>query len=85
MGIIRENVDSIFLEAEVPKLFFFPQKKYFAYLWLQRVSVAARAFSSCSQQGLLFTAVLGLLTVVVPPVAEHRHWSSGFSSCSTWA
>ena len=52
------------------KFFFFP-KNYFAYLWLQRVLVAAGAFSSCSQQGLLFTAVLGLHTVVVPLVAEH--------------
>ena len=32
----------------------------------------ARAFSSCSEQGLLFAAVCGLLIVVVSLVAEHK-------------
>ena len=31
----------------------------------------AQAFSSCGEQGLLFVAVCGLLTVVVSLVAEH--------------
>ena len=30
------------------------------------------AFSSCSEQGLLFVAVRGLLTAVVSLVVEHR-------------
>ena len=69
-----------------PNFFFFFQKIILLiYLWLQWVFVAPRAFSSCSQQGLLFIAVPGLLTVVVPLVAKHRRWSSGFSSCSAWA
>ena len=32
----------------------------------------ARAFSSCSERGLLFVAVRGLLIVVASLVAEHR-------------
>ena len=35
----------------------------FIYFWLCWVFVAVRVFSSCAEQGLLFTAVLGLLTV----------------------
>ena len=31
-----------------------------------------RAFSSCSKQGLLFVAVLGLLIAVASPVGEQR-------------
>ena len=31
-----------------------------------------QAFSSCSEQGLLFIAVLGLLIAVASLVAEHR-------------
>ena len=30
------------------------------------------AFSSCSEQGLLFVAVRGLLIAVASPVVEHR-------------
>ena len=32
----------------------------------------SRAFSSCSEQGLLFVAVRGLLIAVASLVAEHR-------------
>ena len=32
----------------------------------------ARAFSSCSERGLLFVAVRGLLIAVASLVAEHR-------------
>ena len=31
-----------------------------------------RAFSSCSERGLLFIAVCGLLTAAAPPVVPHR-------------
>ena len=41
----------------------------------------AWTFSNCSDQGLLFIAVLGLLTVVASLAAEHL----GFISCSTHA
>ena len=35
------------------------------------------AFSSCGEQGLLFVAVCGLLTVVASLVAEHGLYSAG--------
>ena len=40
------------------------------YFWLCWVFVAARAFSSCSERGLLFIAVRGLLVAVASLVAE---------------
>ena len=46
---------------------------YFIYcFWLRWVFVAASLlFSSCSEQGLLFVAVRGLLIAVASLVAEH--------------
>ena len=41
------------------------------YFWLCWVFVAARAFSSCGEQGLLFVAVHRLLLAVASLVAEH--------------
>ena len=38
------------------------------------------AFSSCSEQGLLFIAAHGLLIVVASHVAEHSPRLEGFSS-----
>ena len=43
----------------------------FIYFWLRWVFVAAWAFSSCGEQGLLFVAVHGLLIAVASLVAEH--------------
>ena len=40
----------------------------FIYFWLP---CYMQVFSSCSQQGLLFVAVCGLLIVVASLVAEH--------------
>ena len=53
----------------------------------------ARAFSSCSERGLLFVAVRRLLIVVASLVEEHRLqacglqqlWHAGFSSCGSRA
>ena len=45
---------------------------FFIYLWLHWVFTASRAFSSCSEQGLLFAVMLGLLIVGASSVAEHR-------------
>lgn len=46
---------------------------FFSYLFLVHwVFIAAWALSSCGEWGLLFVAELGLLTVVMPLVAEHR-------------
>ena len=48
---------------------FFKKINLFIYFWLCWVFVAA--FSSCSEQGLPFIAVHGLLTAVASLVAEH--------------
>ena len=52
-----------------------------------------KAFSGCSEQGLLLVASLGLVTVVASRVAEHRLkgvWASVVAtlrllSCGSWA
>ena len=56
----------------------FRGKKYgfylfiYFYFWLHWVFVAARRlFSSCSERGLLFVAVCGLVIAVASLVAEH--------------
>lgn len=41
-------------------------------LWLYWFFVAAQAFSSCREQGLLFPVVRGLLTVAASLVVDHR-------------
>ena len=55
---------------------FFKNKSfiYFIYLFLAVLGLrcCTRAFSSCSERGLLFIAVRGLLIVVASLVAEHR-------------
>ena len=43
------------------------------------------AFSSHSEQGLLFIAVGRLLTVMAFLAVEHRLSAHGISSCLTWA
>ena len=45
----------------------------------------ARAFSSCGEQGPLFIAVRGPLTVMASLVAEHRLQTHRLSSCGSWA
>ena len=46
----------------------------FIYLFMAALGLrcCVRAFSSCSEWGLLFPAVLGLLVAVASLVAEHR-------------
>ena len=44
---------------------------FFFFFWLYWVFVAAQAFSSCGERGLLFIAVLRLLIAVASLVAEH--------------
>ena len=62
--------------------FFFFQSFYLLYLFLAALGFhcCAWAFSSCSERGLLFVAVHGLLTAVASIVAEQ-----GLSNCGTWA
>ena len=43
----------------------------FIYFWLLWVFVAAQAFSSCGERGLLFVVVCGLLIAGASLVAEH--------------
>ena len=59
----------------------------FIYFFLAalRLRCCARAFSSCSERGLLFNVVRWLLIAVAPLVVEHRLWHAGFSSCGSWA
>ena len=45
----------------------------------------ARAFSSCGEQGPLFIAVRGPLTIVASLVAEHRLQMRRLSSCGSQA
>ena len=54
--------------------YFFFKFTYFIYLFLAVLGLRCcmRAFSSGGEQGLLFTAVRGLLNVVASLVAEHR-------------
>ena len=54
--------------------FFFNKFIYLLiYFWLPWVFVAVCGlFSSCSEQGLLFVAMRGLLIAVASLVAEHR-------------
>ena len=53
-------------------IYFFFFFNLFIYFWLGRVFVAVRRlFSSCSEWGLLFVAVRGLLIAVASLVVEH--------------
>ena len=67
--------------------------KFYLFLAALGLRCCARAFSSCSEWGLLFVAVHGLLIAVASLVAEHGPQSvqasvvaaRGLSSCSAWA
>ena len=41
----------------------------------------SQAFSSCSEKGLFFLVVCRLLVATASPVAEHRLYVCGLSSC----
>ena len=43
---------------------------FLGFFWLRWVFIAARAFSSCGERGLLFVAARGLLIAVASLVAE---------------
>ena len=68
-------------------LFFFLFLILFVYLFLAvlGLSFSARAFSSCGEQGPLFIAVRGPLTVAASLVAEHRLQTRRLSSCGSRA
>ena len=52
-------------------LFLFLNINLFIFLAALGLRCCMRAFSSCSEQGLLFVAVRGLLIAVASLVAEH--------------
>ena len=65
-------VSSILISA-TSFLFFFNKFIYFNFfLAALGLRCCVRAFSSCSERGLLFLAVRGLLTEVASLVVEHR-------------
>ena len=94
--ISNEITDTIFFY-----LFIFLNSNLFIYLLaVLGLRCCAQAFSSCSEQRLLFIAVCGLLTAVASLVAEHGlqvhglqlQWHMGsaavarrLSSCGVWA
>ena len=53
------------------KKFIFLYIYFIIFLAALGLRCCTRAFSSCSEQGLLFIAVCGLLIAVAPVVAEH--------------
>ena len=65
--------------------FFFLILFYYLFLAVLGLRFCARAFSSCGEQGPLFIAVRGPLTVVASLVAEHRLQIRRLSSCGSRA
>ena len=69
-------------------IFFFQNFfKKFIYLFLAVLGLrfCVRAFSSCGEQGPLFIAVRGPLTVLASLVVEHRLQTHRLSSCGSRA
>ena len=63
------------------------KKNFYLFIYLFFAALGLRccagAFSSCSEQGLLFAAVRGLLTAVASLVAEHGLSVRRLSSCGS--
>ena len=73
---IRKNKKDVFRHLMIIKNFFFFFNLFYLFIYLfiwllLGLRCCARAFSSCSKQGLLFVAVLRLLIVVASLVVEH--------------
>ena len=68
------NEDAFVMHIIKGSFFFFNKFIYFIYLFLAALGLhcCMRAFSSCSEQGLLLVVAHGLLTEVASLVAEHR-------------
>ena len=60
-------------------------KFYLLFLAVLGLRFCARAFSSCSERGLLFIAVRGPLTIAASLVAEHRLQRRRLSNCGSRA
>ena len=61
------------IKVQVALNFFFNNFIYLIYLFLAALGLrcCVRAFSSCSERGLLFVVVRGLLIAMASLVAEH--------------
>ena len=72
--LIYSSVHVVYCVVLYVFLFVFNKFIYFIYLLLAALGLhcCTRVHSSCSEQGLLFIAVCGLLIVVASLVAEHR-------------
>ena len=66
-------------------LVFFFYKFIYLFLAVLGLRFCARAFSSCGEQGPLFIAVRGPLTIAASLVAEHRLRTRRLSSCGSRA
>ena len=81
------------LEMDISVLFVFFNSNllfiYYLFLYLVLAVLGlrfcARAFSSCGEQGPLFIAVRGPLTIAASVVAEHRLQTRRLSSCGSRA
>ena len=71
--IINPTISIITLNIDV-LLFYFKIFYKFIYLFLAALGLCcyARAFSSCSERGVLFVAVCGLLIAVASLVVEYE-------------
>ena len=68
---VAQNIEESPL-SRLRSLFFFNLFIYFIYLAALGLQCFVQAFSSCSEQGLLFAAVGGLLIAGTSSVAERR-------------
>ena len=68
-------------------LFFFLPDLLFIYSFLAALHphCCVQTFSSCSEWGLLFAVVWGLLVAEASLVAEHGLQASGPCTCGAWA
>ena len=66
--------ENLQVRAHYIYIYFFFKLIYFIYLFLAALGLCCypQAFSSCSERGLLFVVVRGLLIAVASLVVEHR-------------
>ena len=72
-GIVMTKIILLCVRYCAGSFFFFYKFIYFIYLFLAALGLCccAQAFSSCSERGLLFIVVHGLLIVVAYLAVEH--------------
>ena len=77
----------VITKSRIHLIFSFFNIYLFIYLFLAVLGLrfCARVFSSCGEQGPLFIAVRGPLTIAVSPVVEHRLQTRRLSNCGSRA